>query len=107
MILPGNWIFDFKVDPLNLVSQNHAKNIPVGLSSSKSKFKANRSRGSRLMIGQTNKQTHTHTKNPKQRLQLFIYIDIYQLVKSNLSQGKVLFYKCSKNFLNLYYLFMT
>ena len=55
--------FATKVDPHNLESQNQAKFIPVGLPRIPHlKCEADRSRGSRVMIGQTNKQT------PKQRL---------------------------------------
>ena len=63
-ILPGNWFFPISVNPLNLESQNQATNIPVGLPVAQSKFEANRSSGSWVMIVQTNKQ----------RLKLTIYI---------------------------------
>ena len=46
---------------INLESRNQAKNIPDGLPSFQSKFEANRSRGSWVMIGQTNRQTEITT----------------------------------------------
>ena len=51
------------VNPLNLESHNQAKKIPVALPSSPIKLKANGSRGSLIISGQTNKQ----------RSQLYMY----------------------------------
>ena len=52
--------FAIEVDPINQKSQNQAKNILMGLPSTPIKLEANRSMGSRAMIGR--------------RLQLYTYI---------------------------------
>ena len=59
--LPGNYIFAFKVDPLNLKSLKQAKNFPVGLPSSPIKIEANLYRGSWVMIGRIKTQTNEIT----------------------------------------------
>ena len=71
-ILPGKWIFASKVDPLNLESQNQAKNSLVGLPSSTIKIWG-KSVKELLSYDRRNKQTD------KQKLQLYIhrYFSIY------------------------------
>ena len=60
-------MFAFKVAPLNLVSQNQAKNISVALPNSTIKILGKSVQGF-LSYDRTNKQKDTIT--PKQRLQL-------------------------------------
>ena len=50
-------MFAIKVDLLNLESLNKVKNIPLGLPVPRYKFEENRSSGSWVIIGQTNRQT--------------------------------------------------
>ena len=77
-ILLGNLNFAIKVDKLNLLFQNHTKNNPGGSSEfPQSKFEANRSRGSWVMIGKTNKQPDRQSN----RKYNFIYIDIQYIIK--------------------------
>ena len=52
-----NYLF-YLLDPLNIKSQNQTKNIAMGSRIPQSKFEKNRSKGSSVMIGQTNNQTN-------------------------------------------------
>jgi len=67
----NNQIFDLKVDPHNLESQNQAQNIPAVHPSSPIKVEANIGVPELWSDKQIDRQTD------KQRLQLYIYIEDY------------------------------
>ena len=60
-ILPGNNIFALKVDPLSFESKTRLRTFPWFSRVLQSKFKANRSRCSWVVIGQTGRQSETTT----------------------------------------------
>ena len=64
------------MDPINLESQNQAKNIPVGLPIPQSKFEANLSEEF-LSYDRTNKQTDRQTEITT----LYIDIDVARIKK--------------------------
>ena len=79
-----NYIFAIIVDPLNVESQNQAKNIPCSWVP-QSKFEANRSRGSLVMIRQTNRGDNFKYLDLPIKRKLF-----YQVLVKKIAQKRLL-----------------